>query len=103
MKDKTGILRTWFLSWINESRHLNKRYVYECVYVNMYTYCVYSYEKYFQCYLLQLQNKYKEKISEQKKPLLFDKKVIQTLYKEQNITGCGILHLHEAIFKILGL
>lgn len=46
---------------------------------------------------------YKAKMSEQKKPSLFDKKIIQILYEGQNITGCGILHLHEAIFKILGL
>lgn len=75
-----------------------------CVYVNMYTHCVYSYyEKCFWCYLLQLRNKYKEKKSEQKKPSLFDEKITQTLYKGQNITGCGILHLYEAIRKILGL
>ncbi|NXW00815.1 CGNL1 protein, partial [Fregetta grallaria] len=39
-----------------------------------------------------------KKISEQKKPSLFDKKIIQTLYKGQNITGCGFPHLHEAVF-----
>ena len=30
------------------------------------------------------------------------KKIIQTLYKGHNITGCGILSFHEAIFKTLG-
>lgn len=41
--------------------------------------------------------KYREKIKEQNKPSLFDRKVIQTVYKGQNISSCGILHLHEAI------